>query len=403
MKKFLPIALLILLVASSILYLIPGFSFDRDGKRYTFLNFPSLLNPAYSDIQLNLPGQTATYVTTIESSNQIDDPNEWNKLASRDQKILEQRLESVIGNDFEVRLHKKDDKVEFQVLTTDRLITSRILTSTNSVFELYATSSASATLDGQTSAGGQKELLNLKREDFGFAEVINTATQNSTSGQPEFTVRMPLGLFLGADKIELINSNLFSPLTITMSESEYDAGFDYNQAGVPTHLLIKGIQSQTEAEYTRSFLNTTPYKLTYTKTGEIYFLQNSKEVWTIIGIIFTTLLAAIVLNRYTVKNLSLKKLLLMIGLVIIYLAALKLLAIPLTLTNLILLAVVVLFTIFNTRVEYYMALVIILLVLKLLGYMPGLDISILNLIIFAIFTLFLWSTNYVQRTEKKYL
>lgn len=403
MKKHLPISLLILLVVSAILYLIPNFSITNNGQRYTFINFPSAFDKAYPDLALNFPGQTSNYKISIESKDKIDSPDEWSRSASRDQKTLEQRLESIVGNDYELRLNNDSGKIQFGVTTSDRIYNPTAVTSQNSIFQVYSNTTPSVSTTTGDTTGSEKKLLDFKREDFGFAEVVSAPTQDQSTGQPQYTVRMPLGLFLGPDKIQLINDNLFSQLSLTTSEAEYNASFDYNQAGVPTHLLVTKITSKTEAEYLRAFLNTPPYKVEYQKISENFYVNNTKQVAILMAIFVLILSGAIILNRYTIKNLNLNKLLLIIGLLIIYIASLKLFAIPLTITNLLLMSVIVLFTLFNSRVEYYLTLIGILLLTKLLGFLPGFDISTGNLILIAIFTFLIWLTNYVQKSDKKYI
>lgn len=403
MKKHLPILLLILLVVSAILYLIPNFSITNNGQRYTFINFPSAIDKAYPDLALDFPGHTQSYKITIESKDKIDSADEWSRVASRDQKTLEQRLELIVGNDYELRLKNDSSKIRFDVTTSDRIYNPTAVTSQNSTFQVYSNTTPSVSTTTGQASGSEKKLLDLKREDFGFAEVVSAPKQDQSTGQPQYTVRMPLGLFLGPDKIQLINDNLFSQLSVTTSEAEYNASFDYNQAGVPTHLLINKISSKTEAEYLRAFLNTSPYKVEYEKVSENYYVNNTKQVAILTAIFVVILAGAIILNRYTIKNLKLNKLLLIIGLLIIYFASLKLFAIPITIANLLLISVVVLFTLFNSRVEYYLTLIGILFLTKLLGFLPGFDINTGNLILISIFTFLIWLTNYVQKSDKKYI
>ncbi len=398
MNRHLLTLFFILLIAISVLYLIPGFSLEYKNQRYTFSNYPSLINKSYDNIKVNIPGITETYITSIESVNQISNDNEWSQLLSRDQKTLEHRLEAVYGNAYELRLDKKDNKARFTIKSDDIVFDDKLLTTSNSVFEIYSVNTAAASINPNSQSEPTKTVLNLQRDDFGFAEVVTTA---SNSPQSQHSVRIPLGLLMGPNKIKLIGDNLFAQLSITTSYGEYSGKFDYNQSGTATHLVITGINSKSEAQYLRSLLNTPSYKLSYTSLGSEFNTTGKKLLLGLTALILASFVFAAILNRYTVNNLSIRKVLLMTGLILIYFGVVKLFAFELTLALLILLSIIIIFTLFNTRFEYYIALLTILFLLKLLGFLPGFEINIWNLLILSLFTLFIWTTNYVQKHDKK--
>lgn len=398
MKKHIALVLLILLVITSILYLIPNFKIDFQGKTYTFQNFPSSIDKAYENLKVNIPGLNDTYITVIESETSAANDNEWSGLASRDQKTLEQRLETVLGNDFELRMDKADQKVRFTLTSTEKIYDSSLLTAKNDIFEIASVSAAAAT-DQTEQPTQQKTPIDLKREDFGYAEVVK---EQSQQGQLQYAVRMPLSLILGPDKIQLINNNLFSQITVNVAGQEYTGNFDYNTTGVATHLKLSGLSTINQANTVKAFLNTPALALSYQIKERDYAFLSVNKVYTSLGLVLVLVALAALINRFTVKNLSWKKALLILAIVIIYFAALKLFAIEITLTTILLILTTVILTLFNSRSEYYLALFSVLLITKIIGFLPSFDISIPSLLITTLFASIIWLTNYVQIKDKKY-
>src|SRR5690349_10811500 len=113
MTKNILLSLLVLLFASSILYLVPSFSTVYQDKRYTFNNYSSPFDKNSKDLNIKIPKVTDTYVYNMESATKVEKAEDWNNLIPKDQSILEQRLQTVIGNNYEIRAHNADGKVQF--------------------------------------------------------------------------------------------------------------------------------------------------------------------------------------------------------------------------------------------------------------------------------------------------
>lgn len=397
MAKNILLSLLVLLFASSVLYLVPSFSYVYNNKRYSFDNYSSPFNSSYKNLKIKIPRLTEYYVYKMESATKVDKQEDWNNLVSKDQRILEQRLESVIGNNFELKARNNDGKVEFTLYSNERLASSTIFTSTNSTFAVKVPK-ASTDPNADSSTTTETETLNLKREDFGFAEVIPTTSQDGTA---QFGLRMPLGLLLTPEKINLITERIGTQLKIEVGDNEYQGYIDYNQAGTPTNLVLSGITTQEEALYVKAFLNTDPYNLAYTLgTIQLFGLSNSKLIL-FLAILIGIIIIAIIANLYTSKDFSLRKCLLIIMILTIFVASLKFFGTPLTLGSIVIMWIFALFSIFNLKPIFYIVTLLSLLLLKGLGVLNGVDISTSAMLMAILFSLFIWSTNYVQTKEKK--
>jgi hypothetical protein len=396
MLKKLLFSLFILFVAASALYLIPNFDYTYQDKKYVFSNLPSLWDNNKKDLNISIPLLTPTYVYKVESANKIESENDWNNLASKDQKILEQRLQSLMGNNFEIRLDKIDDKIVYTVYTNQRIPKVDILSTTNSSFLIKAVKD----YDLETQQPSSFEDLNLSRSDYGYAEIVATTVQSEespTGAAPAYDIRLPLSYSISAEKVDLMKSKaLQTQLSLEVASTNYQGYFNANSTGVPTHLVISGITNPDEALYVKALLNTSPYNELYLflSTDRVDYSVN--KLYAFIGIIIGILALAIAINIWKVKNLSLKKALMIVAIVIIYTALFKLLSLTISLPAIFLMLSFVLFSIYNTKFIYYASLIGVLFLIKLLGYLNGFDISAAGLIITALFGLLMYLTNYMS-------
>lgn len=395
MIKRILLSLLVLLFVSSCLYLVPSFDFVYSDKRYLFQNFPSPFNQYEKDLKIRIPRLSETYVYKIESSVKLEKPEDWNNLVSKDQRILEQRLENVLGNNYEIEIKKIDNKAQFTVYTNTRLSSPNILTNPNSVFAIKTLDNQA--LHSESSSIGEKT-LDLEREDFGFAEIIST---NSVDASNQSVIRMPLGLFLVPEKIKLMSDNIGNQLNIEVAGNIYQGFIDYNQTGIPTNLVISGIASNEQAKHLKAFLNTPQYSLTYNFIGTEKILFNINKILTFIGLILGIIILAVVINRLTVNNFNAKKGLLILCSIAVFLAALKFFVIPLTFASIIIMVTISLFSIYNLHAIYYIGLLATFAALKAFGILNGFDLSGRATILLIIFCVFIWLTNYVSYKQNK--
>lgn len=397
MRRLIVVLLLILLTSASILYLIPSFEYAYQGKRYVFENVPSALNNDSLDLRIRIPRITSTYVYEIESAAKLDKKEDWNKLSADDQKILAQRLESVIGGAYEIRLDNRNNKVAYTIFTNRVLPNTTLLTETNSSFILQSVSSTSVTTTTGETPNETKTDLPLKRDDFGFGEIVATKSNES---QITYAVRMPLGILITPEKIETIKKNLISQLTINIAGKDYQASFDYNTSGTPTHLVVYAGSTAEDALLLKAFVNSQSMNLGYELKNASY-TQNDKLIYILFAVLLIVLAVGYAVNYFTVKNISWKKALLILSLSIIYIASFKLLNITLTLAPLLLLLTVISLTFFNLRPIYYIVFASAVVMLKLLGLLNGFDLSWLGLMVTLLVGILIWITNYVEFIQKE--
>jgi hypothetical protein len=397
MLKHIFISLFVLLSATSTLYLIPSFNFEYNEERYVFENYPSPFDSGYINLDFNLPLALNRYKTTIESVNAIEDRNELNKLVARDRDILSKRLQFVFGQNYELVTITRDNKVRFEVYTQDKIFSPDILTNSNEVFEVSKTAtSAEVTLDNESQSTPEREIIKLNRTDFGFADI---ASINSAEGV-KYIIRMPLSLLLGPDKLKLINDNIFSELSITTANDEYQARLEYSQTFVATHLTITGIGSLAEARYLQAMLNTEPYSLSYNSSQNLYLSTNRNQIIALISLISIFIVAGMVVAYLYKLKISLNKTLIGFGLTIVFFASLKFFAIGVSLAIILTSLILLLFTILSTKQAFYYIFLIALLVLSLLGFLPGMGISIPTMIIITVYGFFMYLTNYIFLQSK---
>jgi len=397
MAKNIFLSLLVLLFASSVLYLVPSFSYVYQEKRYSFENFPSPFDQYKKDLEIKIPRLSETYIYKMESSTKVEKPEDWNNLVSKDQRILEQRLDTVLANNYEIEIKKIDNKAVYAIYSNTRLASTNILTNTNSIFAIKSPKNQTNQTELPTDNEETDKTLDLKREDFGFAEIIPTTSKD---GSTQSGIRMSLGLFLTPEKIKLISDKIGTQLKIEVGDTEYQGFIDYNQAGTPTNLIISGITTKEEASYVKAFLNTSQYNLAYNLGGIEKAVVNQNKIIIFIGLILGTLIIAIVLNKLTINNFNTKKGLLIFILITIFAASLKLFAIPLTLPSIIILIIIFLFTVYKLKTFYYLGLLVTLGTIKAFGILNGFDLSGSAAVLLILFSIFIWLTNYVEFKQK---
>jgi hypothetical protein len=399
MKKYLIQFFLFIALLGSVIYLIPSKEITYKNKVYSFTNLPSL-NKKAENLNFDLTNLEDHYQYTIESTVNIDDSKEWSKDTARDQKTLERRIESLIGNNYEVRLDNKDNKILFNVYTLENLgRNAQILSISNADLKISAKQTTLATLDDTGAGNADTETkdidLNFTRKDFGIAEInITSGTQGD-----ELQVRLPIGL-IGPEKIKEINNRAVSSLNIKIGDSPYTGKFVINQdTGSITHLAISPVSSLEDARALKALLNTGNYNLVYNVTSSKSVKNHiGTAKLAILSMIF--LVGAVIVNKLTLNNLSNKKLLSIIGIFIVGLAFTKLVGVTITNGYILVLTATILLTIFSSRYLYYIFIIGLIFLTKLFGYLYYIDLKWSQIILLTILALAIWSTNYLKKFNK---
>lgn len=388
------------IVLASLLYLVPDFTFPFRDKVISFDNLRGL--SGNQNLKTEIPRLTETYAYNIESAVAVDKPEDWSRLVAQDQKNLERRVESYIGsNNYEVRLTKKDNKAFFTVYTPINITNdTSILTTSNSEFKVTIPSTTSATV-GETESTPPAKDLGLKRGDFTNAELKLAQNTQAQQGESQiiYQVRLPLGL-IGADKIKTINENIYSQLTVSVGGKDYSASFLPNSLGTVTHLVISSAQNLDEASAIRAYLNTEPYNLGYKYTSAQVVEQKYAGL-KLLGLILLFILGAVAINKFTVNTTSWKKPVIIALLVTVTLALFKLLGLTVTSGFIIPILLITLLALFNARWIYYVAVGLILILIKILGYLYYFDLTTKQVVIMAILSLLIFGTNYVTKNKAK--
>lgn len=391
-RRIIGILFLSILIAS-ILYLIPDFSFTYKDKIYSFTNFPSVQDKSQQNLEVKIPGLTTTYRYKIESAVKVDGKTNWNYIVSKDQKNLEKRIESFLGNDYEVRLDRVDNKAVFTINTLKSLGSSEsILITDNSDFSI---SVADSTVYSDTSAL-TKTKLNLNRSDFGPAE-INIVSQSQNI---QYQVRLPLGLLI-PEKINLINSHAFSTLSVTIGGKEYNASFTLNDTGIPTHLTISSAANIDEAAAIRAYLNTEPYGLGY-ELSSVELSNPKYPLYKLAGLTLVFIVAAIVINKLTINSLNPIKIFMILSFLIIGLGLMKLFAISLNSGIVVLLMLVTTFALFSTKTTYYIGSGAVILLTLLLGLLNYFELSWSGIFIVLVVGFLMWTTGFIRSKREAY-
>jgi hypothetical protein len=389
--------LLLLLPFLSILYLIPSFTIKYNNKFYYFNNFPSLGNSSNRDLVIDIPKFSETFRYEIESVNEITSDEEWNRLVSDDQKTLERRVESYLeSNNYEIRLDKNNNRAVFSIFTTKNIGANTIVfTQNNSEFRVTSTEAAvTATQDPSQLSDANKTDLKLGRGDFGIADIKTVPDQQSN--QLTYQVRLPLGI-VGPEKIKTINEKVFSTINITVGGKEYQANFLTNTNNVVTHLVITGVESVDEAFAVKTFLNTDPYKLGY-EFNRAEVISPKYGVYKLAGLVILFFVSGYLISRFLFAQISLQKLMLILGVMTTGLGFSKLIGVDITNGYVLLLAMVGLMSLLNVRNVYFITIAVVLLLIRLLGYLYFLQLTPLSVIVIIVISLLIWGINYVKKS-----
>ncbi len=405
MKRYLIRLALILLLATSILYLIPSFQRQYRGSVYSFQSYPSLVNRSMSDIQAVVPGISESYLYKIESVVDVDKVKDWNYVVSKDQQTLARRVQPFAGNNYEIRLDKVGGKAVFTVITPRNFDkNTAVMTTNNSEFSVVVQDPSTSQADSGSSGSDKKGTdLGLKRSDFGISD-INVAQDQQSAQQGgsgvKYEVRLPIGI-PSVDKLKLINSKSFSPLQVFVGGKEYSASFLTNpDNGAVTHVVINQITDPDEAIQVQTFFNTDSFNLGY-KLAETKITKPRFGYLKLLGLLALFLVGAFTLNRLTVKNASIKKFLYMLAILVVACAAFKLFNIDINGGVILILGTTLLMTLFRTKPIYYLGLLAMVVLTQLMGYLYFFEFFWIQLLIVLVFALLLFSTNYVKQIENK--
>lgn len=399
MKKFILITLYILLTVTSLLYTIPIFHFDYKDQRYIYNPLPRPFTSSSTEsLILNTPGFTNYYVYTIESNNVISNPSDWNKIASSDLKVYEQRLQTLFGSNYEIRQENRSGKIFYTFFTPSQISDNQLLISPNSVFEVVSEVANPSATDTTNQTTNKK--LDFVRKDFLYAEYT---TEADSQGNLTYAVRMPFDLLITPQKIALAKDNLFSTVKVKTGDKEYSAYFGpFNTLQAPTQLVVTGLSSIKEALVVKAFLNTESLSTGYNIVNVKYETNYLSNIYKLLIFIAIFLILPILVNYYFTKKVHRKQIAFLLSLIIIYFASIKLFDQNITISMLIILGMIYTASIFNLKNIYWLLLGLTLLLIKLLGVLNGFDLTWFALINLIGFGFLAWTTIYAQNTDKKY-
>jgi hypothetical protein len=398
MKKFLPIIAFVSAVVASILYLLPGFTLNIKENTYVFTNLQSLSGDKVRGLQFDIAGMSPSFKYTIESATQVSD-KDWNYAVAKDQKVLEERLESFIGRTFEVRADNRDGLAVFSVITQTSLSDNAgILTANNNDFAI-SSQEPTASTETQTTADAeaQKNLqkLDLSRSDFGDAALSVTQQNN----QVQYQVKMPVNT-LSPEKIKLIQSKSVNAINVYIGGRDFTGTFQLNLTGAPTELAITSAQSLDEAAQLRTYLNSGSFHLGYKQTS--YEVYQPKYAWAkLAGLLALFLVAALVAARLTHKTLSVKQVMAITGITVITAAAFKLFGLAITTGVVVAIMTVLLMTLLQVRGVYFIGVGVALLIIHLLGYLYFMELNWPQAFVLIVASALIWSTKYYGKKNTK--
>lgn len=416
MKKYLPRlfslnllykTLFFLAVVASIGYLVPSFSKDYKGKKYVFENLRSAFDEDYQDLTAEgVKSNNKAYRYRVEAITELQSERDWNTVVAEDQKTLERRVESYLGSsDYEIELQNHNGKAVFFIYTASNVQGfEEILTRNNSDFQITVPDlSAEIVSDPETGEASETPTLdlNLTRSDFGFADI--GVVQGGTNGI-EFEVKMPIGL-IGPEKLNRIRANYSSNLTVFVGGKEYTGSFLEDSSTIvntePRNLRLKSISSIVEARAVKSFLNTSKFNLGY-KLDKVEVLEDKYNLLKLVATLLIVIVSALLLNLATIKTISLKKTLYILGYIVIGFGLLKLFGVVLTDGFVFVLLAFTLMTIFSMRWSYYVGFFGILVIIKIFGYLYFISLEWSQILILAVTCLALYTTNNIKNLNKKY-
>jgi hypothetical protein len=404
MKRYLSFTALFLITLVSILYIIPSRNALRGDKYYFFHNLPSAFGEKSQNLRIRIPGVSETFKYQIESLLPVN-KSDWNDKVYADQKTVEARLKSFLADNFEVRVEKVNDRALFTIYTLNSLGSyTNILNSVNNDFKITVeTPTITADQTSTTQSGSQEKTLNLTRSDFDYADInVTTASSTDTSGSNvKFEVHLPIGLLVGAEKINLLKAQALngSQIDLYIGGRKYQGGFLPNSNGSITDLVINSVTSLDEAAILQTFLNTSSLKQEYTqKNSSSIGYKNGKLKF--IAFIILLIIGAIILNKFTIDTISIKKLSLIFAFTMIGFGVSKLFGLTIGLGYTIVLTTLIIFTLFNTRFIYISGLFGILLLIKVMGLLYFIHLNWDQILVLAAVGLLFWMTRNIKKGDK---
>lgn len=403
MKKRLLIALGILLILFLGYYITPQFK----SNDFEFEPLGTPLNDNKS-LNLELINTTKTYQYKIKAVQEKGTLNEFIELTASDQKVLEKRLESFVGNNYEVEAYEEGDQVVFDVRTLQDLNSNyQLLTEVNSEFkvETVTTTETGVSVEGAPAdpASQVTEEIDLSRRHFGIAEIKDFSAQ---AGGELFQVRIPIAIGLPIDKLNLINDNADANLSVTVGGQSYSSSFRDPTAQLsgqqvafeqtPTHLYISSTLSEDDAKVLRALLNTGEYEFAYRFISEDVLEddQNYVAFFVFIATVVLLIFALKYILAESKKTFIWQVLYLIFG-VLFTLAAYKFFDINVDNGSLILFAVISLLYLFNVKYEVSLIFAIYLILLKVFGLITFIDLAWASLGMLTIFVALLIINGYV--------
>ncbi|GIW57066.1 MAG: hypothetical protein KatS3mg083_011 [Candidatus Dojkabacteria bacterium] len=388
----------VILVCLSVLYLVPTFSIDFAGRRYFYEGLPSLFDARSLQLNIDSAGNTDGYKYVVKSASIPDSKQDVHLLVARDLHIFEERLRNYVGNNFEIRTDIGSNDVTLTFLLNKSLEQStNLLTSTNADFEIRTLKTVTTSESQSEGSSPQYETLNLQRNDFGFAELLERESVGNVS---QYEIALPLSLLITPEKIDLIRNQLNKPLQVSVAGSEWQAYFDYNQNYVPTRLILTSIPNRAQATLIKGFLNTEPTNLAYNLEGVYYVEYQWYQSLIPYAVMIIAVICAFLLDYWRYKRISKTRIFFILGLTLICLAAVKFFNQTFSVTTALILSIPLIFIILSTHYIYLFYFIGLISFIKLLTLLKGFDISMVSMVLILVFTIFLYLANYINVVRK---
>lgn len=387
----------VILVGLSVLYLVPTFNIDFAGRRYFYEGLPSLFDARSLQLNIDSAGNTDGYKYVVKSASIPDSKQDVHLLVARDLHIFEERLRNYVGNNFEIRTDIGSNDVTLTFLLNKSLEQStNLLTSTNADFEIRTLKTVTTSESQSEGSSPQYETLNLQRNDFGFAELLERQSVGNVS---QYEIALPLSLLITPEKIDLIRNQLNKPLQVSVAGSEWQAYFDYNQNYVPTRLILTSIPNRAQATLIKGFLNTEPTNLAYNLEGVYYVEYQWYQSLIPYAVMIIAVILAFLLDYWRYKRTSKTRIFFILGLTFICLAAVKFFNQTFSVTTALILSIPLIFIILSTHYIYLFYFILISFI-KLLTLLKGFDISMVSMVLILVFAIFLYLANYINVVRK---
>lgn len=404
-KRLITLFALVIAYTIAISYIIPSFNIKVLGKEVNFTALPSLRNNTSDQIDVNLPGSTYSYRYEIRNVVAPENAKDRARIIGEDINVLTKRLSYFLQEDsFEIRSYEKDNQIYFQIFTNESLDTGTgVLTIPASNFEITSIELLFSA-DPNTGPTTSQARLNLSRNNFGNAELIEQPIDSTSS---YYIVKMPLGILSPSQINEIREVQSSSPSIRTkIGNTDYTSQFQYATDAntfeqTPISLGVASTDSKSEALSIVSILNTGSLSAGYeiVETEQIIDERQNEVRW----MAFILILAIAVFGlAFFYKNLNLKKAIVITLTLLLGAALVKALGQSISLGYLIIISVLVMFSLFGEKMEYFLVLLFVVLISKLFGVIDFVDISWGEISILLAQSAPLISIKDVKRIEKKY-